>query len=81
VVQRESRKPTSFGRNKLRLGICWFNTEATEDISRIWAIARILEKIGIHVKKIRKDKPGYVLYEDEWQLVAEPFRKGTFSRR
>ena len=74
-------KPTSFGRDKLRLGICWFKTEATEHISRIWGMVRILERNGIYVEKIRTDKPGYVIYEDEWQLVAEPFRKGTMPRR
>ena len=74
-------KPTSFGRDKLRLGICWFKTGATEHISRIWDMVRILERNGIYVKKIRTDKPGYVIYEDEWQLVAEPFRKGTMPRR
>ena len=74
-------KPTSFGRDKLRLGICWFKAESTGHISRIWEIVRILERNGIYVKKIRTDKPGYVIYEDEWQLVAEPFRKGTMPRR
>ncbi len=74
-------KPTSFGRDKLRLGICWFKTDATEHISRIWEMIRILERHGIYVKKIRTDKPGYVIYEDKWQLVAEPSRKGTMSRR
>jgi len=73
-------KPTSFGRDKLRLGICWFKTGATEHISRIWEMVNILERNGIYVKKIRTDKPGYVIYEDEWQLVAEPFRKGTMPR-
>jgi hypothetical protein len=71
------KKPTSFGRDTLRLGICWFKTESTEHISRIWAMVHILERNGIYVKKIRTDRPGYVIYEDEWQLVAEPFRKGT----
>jgi hypothetical protein len=71
------KKPTSFGRDKLRLGICWFKTEATNHISRIWEMVQILERNGIYVKKIRTDKPGYVIYEDDWQLVAEPFRKGT----
>ena len=75
------QKPSSFGRDKLRLGICWFKTGATEHISRIWDLVRILERNGIYVKKIRTDKPGYVIYEDEWQLVAEPFRKGTMPRR
>ena len=74
-------KPTSFGRDKLRFGICWFKAESTEHISRIWEMVRILERNGIYVKKIRTDKPGYVVYEDEWQLVAEPFRKGTMPRR
>ena len=73
-------KPTSFGRDKLRLGICWFKAESTEHISRIWEMVRILERNGIYVKKIRTDKPGYVIYEDGWQLVAEPFRKGTMPR-
>jgi hypothetical protein len=73
--------PTSFGRDKLRLGICWFKTGSAAHISRIWELVRILERNGIYVKKIRTDKPGYVIYEDEWQIVAEPFRKGTMSRR
>ncbi len=74
-------KPTSFGRDKLRLGICWFRTGSAEHIARIWEMVRILERNGIYVKKIRTDRPGYKIYEDEWQLVAEPFRKGTLPQR
>jgi hypothetical protein len=70
-------RPTSFGRDKLRLGICWFKSSSTEHISRIWGMVNALERNGIYVKKIRTDRPGYVIYEDEWQLVAQPFRKGT----
>jgi len=74
-------EPASFGRSKLPLGICWFKTDATEHISRIWAMANILERNGIYVKKLRTNRPGYIIYEDEWQLVAEPFRKGTMPRK
>jgi hypothetical protein len=74
-------RPTSFGRDRLRRGICWFKTGATEHISRIWEMVDVLERNGIYVKKIRTDRPGYVIYEDEWQLVAEPFRIGTMPRR
>jgi hypothetical protein len=74
-------RPASFGRDKLRLGICWFKTGATEHIARIWEMVRILERNGIYVKKIITDRPGYVVYEDEWQLVAEPFREGTLPRK
>jgi hypothetical protein len=74
-------KPSFFGRDKLRLGICWFKTGSNEHISRIWKMVRVLERNGVYVKKIRTDEPGYVIYEDEWQLVAEPFRKDTMPRR
>jgi hypothetical protein len=73
--------PTSSGRDKLRLGICWFKTGSTEHINRISEMVDILERNGIIVKKIRTDKPGYVIYEDEWQLVAEPLRGDTMPGR
>lgn len=73
-------KPASFGRGRLSLGICWFKTAASEHIMRIWEMVRILERHGIYVKKIKTDRPGYLIYEDAWQIVAEPFRKGTLSR-
>jgi hypothetical protein len=69
--------PTAFGRGSLHLGICWFKTASTEHISKIWEMIDILERNGIYVKKIRTNRPGYIIYEDEWQLVAEPFRQGT----
>lgn len=74
-------KPASFGRGRIRLGICWFKIDASEHISRIWQMVRILERHSICVKKIKTNKPGYLIYEDEWQIVAEPFRKGTLPKR
>lgn len=74
-------KPNSFGRANLHRGICWFKTNATEHISKIWEMVRVLERNGIYVKKIRTHRPGYLIYEDEWQIAAEPFRKETFQRK
>jgi hypothetical protein len=74
-------KPTSFGRGSASRGICWFRTDAGGHISRMWEMVRILERNGIFVKKITTDKPGYVVYEDAAQIVAEPFREGTIHRR
>ena len=77
---RNLERPTSFGRARLHLGICWFKTSASEHISRIWKMVAILERNGIYVRRITTGKPGYVTYEDEWQLVAEPFREGTLPK-
>lgn len=73
-------KPTSLGRDKLRRGICRFKDGSTEHISRIRKMVQILERNGIYVKKIRTNKPGYLIYEDEWQMVAEPIIKGAMPR-
>lgn len=35
-------KPTSFGRDTLRLGICWFKTGSVDHIARIWQMVNIL---------------------------------------
>jgi pyruvate-formate lyase-activating enzyme len=63
----------------MRHGVCWFKTDAQRHISKIWEIVQVLERNGIPVKKITTVKPGYIIYEDEWQIVAEPFTKGTFQ--
>lgn len=68
-------RPASAGRDRARFGICWFKTDAIEHISRAREMVEILARHGIKVREERTGKPGYVVYEDEWQLVAEPARK------
>jgi hypothetical protein len=72
---RNLAKPSYSGRDGLRFGICWFKVGAVEHMLRIDEMSRVLERNGVYIKKIKTDKPGYVIYEDEWQLVAEPIRK------
>ena len=38
----------------------------------MWTLVRILREHGITVTKITTDNPGYVAYEDEYQVVAIP---------
>jgi len=33
-----------------------------------------LEEIGIYTRIIKSLKPGYIVYQDEFQIVAEPVR-------
>ena len=36
-------------------------------------MAAILEDYGVFVQVLKINRPGYVVYEDELQIVAEPF--------
>jgi len=56
------------------VALSWFRDSAREHIDKMREIARILEEHGILVDVVQTDRPGYVVYEDEFQVVAEPFR-------
>jgi len=36
-------------------------------------MAAILENNGVFIRTLKAKKVGYVVYEDEYQIVAEPF--------
>jgi hypothetical protein len=69
--RRVSKRRSIYGRN-LRT-IAWFKDTATECISRMRTLAAILEKYGHRVGMIHEDRIGSIVYEDEFQVVAEPF--------
>jgi hypothetical protein len=54
-------------------GISWFRDTATEHLSRMRELKRLAEEYGYVVELVRADRVGYVTYEDEAQVVAEPF--------
>lgn len=66
--------PYILGDPKNRAAICWFKDCAHEPLKRIWAIKFLLEEYGIWVESVTVKKPGYILYEDEWQVAARPFK-------
>ena len=74
-------KPTRFNRTKSKgyyrratKGMSWFKPTATDHISRMHALAAILRNHGHQVSLMKTRSPGYVVYEDDYQVVAEPFR-------
>jgi hypothetical protein len=54
-------------------GISWLRDTSNEHISNLRAIARIVREYGIDAQMITTDRVGYVIYEDKFQVTAEPF--------
>ena len=52
--------------------ICWFKSTAREYLSRAWELVEILERNDIMIWTIRSPRVGYIHYEDEVQVFAEP---------
>ena len=60
-------------------GLSWFKPSATEHINRMRAIAAIVGNYGWPAKMIRSARPGFIVYEDDFQVVAEPFADTPLS--
>jgi len=65
-----------FYRKKSR-AISWFKVSATEHLARVRELVAILETHGVPVRMLKAQRVGYVVYEDEYQVVAEPFSDMT----
>ena len=57
-----------------RDGYCWFRDSAREHILRMRTLAWVLGRNGYPMTMIHGDSPGYILYEDRYQVVAVPHR-------
>jgi hypothetical protein len=60
--------------NATHRALSWFKASATECIANARELAAILEANDIRTEMLTSERPGYVVYEDEFQVLAEPFR-------
>jgi hypothetical protein len=67
---------TPFYRKKNR-ALSWFKDTAVEHLAHVRELVAILENHGIQVQTLKAKRVGYVVYEDEYQIVAEPFADTT----
>ena len=56
------------------LSLCWFLSTATEHLRRAWEMVAIMEERDIFIRMIKTEAPGYILYEDETQVLAFPYK-------
>lgn len=55
-------------------GISWLRSSAAEHVAVMQKLAEAVSSCGHAVAEIRTDRIGYLIYEDDVQVVAEPFR-------
>ena len=65
-----SKPPFYRKKNK---AISWFKDTAHEHLARIRELVVILANHGVSVRMLKANRVGYVVYEEEFQVVAEPF--------
>lgn len=55
--------------------ISWYRDTAKEYIANMYAMSKILEKYGILSSVVKREDPGYIVYEDDIQVAAIPYRE------
>src|SRR5260370_5102774 len=58
--------------------LCWFKTGAHPHIRKMRELLVFLERNSIATRLVRTTRPGYIVYEDDYQVAAIPFRD-TFT--
>jgi len=72
-LKTPQRFTTSSKPHAKKVAMSWFKDSVKEAISNMFMVAQILEAHGIALEIIRTDRPGYIVYEDQHQVTAEPF--------
>ena len=65
--------PDRFGRARHPHGISWIRADARAHVERLHALGGLMRRHGYQVEMLRTKRPGYIVYEDEAQAIAEPF--------
>ena len=70
--------PTRVARSRRPNGhaaaVSWFKASAREHIAQARELAAIFEANDVRTEELRTRRPGYIVYEDPVQVLAEPFR-------
>ncbi len=58
-------------------GLSWFKPAAHEHIRKAREVLDILNRRGVQSEMLTTMRPGYILYEDDIQVCAVPFKDGA----
>jgi len=75
---RKLEQPARFARSRRsganRCAISWFKADATLHVRRAREMTALLAEHEMIASMLWSTRPGYVVYEDRFQVTAEPFR-------
>jgi hypothetical protein len=71
-------KPTKFSnatnKNPASISLSWFKDTAKEHLLKTNDIIKILERYDLIIERLISKNPGYIVYEDDHQVSAIPFK-------
>ena len=62
-------------KNPANVSLSWFKSTATEHLKKMYEMKEIIERYGIFITVIKMENPGYIVYEDKFQVSTIPHKK------
>jgi len=57
---------------RARRSVCWFKSDAYEHVKLAWQMMNVLERNDVFMRMIKSRSVGYIIYEDDAQVLAQP---------
>ena len=61
-------------RNSPDRAVSWFRASAVEHVTRMHELCALLRHKDVLVEVLQTTQPGYIVYEDEFQVATIPFK-------
>ena len=74
-LERPSRFNKHSNKHKSQVAISWYRDTAKEHLENMYDLIPIFDTYNIQVEVIKKENPGYKVYEDEFHVVTIPHGK------
>jgi hypothetical protein len=55
-------------------GLSWLKPTATQHLQKMRQLTEVLHRHDHSTEMLATERPGYVVYEDQFQVIAEPFK-------
>lgn len=76
-------KPNRFNKHsnqhKSNIAISWFKDSASSHLAKMYDLIPIFQNYNLNIDIIKKENPGYKVFEDEYQVVTIPHNKEKSS--
>lgn len=74
-LDRPKRFNKHSNKNKANVAISWFKDSANQHLKNMYDLVPIFDNYGIRIEIIKKENPGYKVFEDSFQIVTIPHGK------
>jgi hypothetical protein len=73
VPERLNRSKSKGYYRRNTTGLSWFKPTAKDHLAKAFKLMAVLRENGYEIETLKTFNVGYIIFEDDYQIIAEPF--------